>query len=591
MFLFLKFLFFIIYFFIVIYGILDKKILYTSQGSKIMKYLDKNNLKSVSTALDYNNANSKSPISSKQGVLSLLITINIAALDLIFSYELIFLENYYIKIFDNYIVLSKIFGELYIYLKFIYFVGLICFFYSIVYVIVLKISNIKPDEKRNTMDFEVGKDLLLCKPIYFKRAGMYQNILITGSIGSGKTSSVFTNLLEYLILKNIKGLILDVKGNYIDTIKRICKKYDKNFLEISLNGSLKYNPLNTKENNVELAHKLRLALDNLTEKNNSDSYFLDKTESYIKDFITIIKVYNKVPTFNEIHKLVVDKEYLIVKLNEIKKIILSKEIGDDDLFEIGNSINNLKNEYLKLDDRTFNIIRSEITRITDIFVSNYKVNEMFCSTTTNIDFHNNIVVLSMDLASNKKLAKVISTYLKLDFQRSVLSKHKDIFFFCDEYQEFCNKEDAHFFSLSREFRCINVVAMQSYTSLKNSLNSEESSKVIIQNFVNKIWFRNDDIYTIEEAIKQIGKEIKEKVSINLNESSKESNYSIFKKDFNNVKSNISSGYTILKENEDILNINHFTRDLNTFEICCILTDSVSQHFYKKVSVRRWKMYG
>lgn len=48
--------------------------------------------------------------------------------------------------------------------------------------------------------------------------------------------------------------------------------------------------------------------------------------------------------------------------------------------------------------------------------------------------------------------------------------------------------------------------MQSYSSLVNSLLDEHLADVIIQNFVNKIWFRNDDYFTIQRIISILGKE-------------------------------------------------------------------------------------
>ena len=45
--------------------------------------------------------------------------------------------------------------------------------------------------------------------------------------------------------------------------------------------------------------------------------------------------------------------------------------------------------------------------------------------------------------------------------------------------------------------------------------------------VNKLWFRNDDIFTIEEAQKQVGKEEKKKTSKTISENAKETNYNYF----------------------------------------------------------------
>ncbi len=112
-------------------------------------------------------------------------------------------------------------------------------------------------------------------------------------------------------------------------------------------------------------------------------------------------------------------------------------------------------------------------------------------------------------------------------------------FISDEYQEYVTSSDADFFSQSREAKCINIVATQSYTSLLSTLNNQYSVKVIIQNLVNKLWFRTDDILTIEDAQKQIGKEDKKKSSVTISENSKDSNYNYLTKKFSSIDSNLS----------------------------------------------------
>lgn len=126
-----------------------------------------------------------------------------------------------------------------------------------------------------------------------------------------------------------------------------------------------------------------------------------------------------------------------------------------------------------------------------------------------------ILVLNINIAEYSLLSRIIATYLKLDFQAEVLSTLSNnavrrSAFICDEYDKYCTKTDADFFSVSREAKCINIVSTQSYSSLKNALKDEATVKVITQNLINKIWFRTDDIFTIEEAQKQLGKEDKEK---------------------------------------------------------------------------------
>ena len=53
--------------------------------------------------------------------------------------------------------------------------------------------------------------------VFIKEKGLYQNILITGSIGSGKTSTAISNNLESFIKNNLGVMINDIKAKYVDT--------------------------------------------------------------------------------------------------------------------------------------------------------------------------------------------------------------------------------------------------------------------------------------------------------------------------------------------------------------------------------------
>ena len=80
-------------------------------------------------------------------------------------------------------------------------------------------------------------------PVKITEFGLYQNVLITGTIGTGKTSSAMYPITKQLInyLPNDKNqkmgiLILDVKGNYCNEVKRMVKdcKREKDLIEIKL---------------------------------------------------------------------------------------------------------------------------------------------------------------------------------------------------------------------------------------------------------------------------------------------------------------------------------------------------------------------
>lgn len=145
-------------------------------------------------------------------------------------------------------------------------------------------------------------------------------------------------------------------------------------------------------------------------------------------------------------------------------------------------------------------------------------------------------------------------------------------FISDEFHEYITTTDADFFAQSREAKCINIIATQSYTSIKNALKDEESSKVIIQNLINKIWFRTDDIYTIEEAQKQIGKEEKEKISTTISENAKSTKLNAITNSLISSDAGLSESYNKYTQNDYIYDTNYFSQNLEVFKSLCFISN-------------------
>ena len=582
--------------------------MYSRNGSKLEKYIKDIEPRNISSnfvktkMISFNLKNVLSRIIhflfNKQEIKILLITLTISSIKIVLSYKVIISNFFYINIFSKNIDLVSLFYPNFKYLYCIYLLIYIFCIFDITTIICNKYysySNTKNNKKSNECknDIILGEDSLENKVI-LPEEGRYQNILITGSIGTGKTTGAINNILSNFIKNNMSGLVIDVKGNYKNTVRKMCNIYGcKNkLIEISLDSDFSYNPLDNNLSNIELAYMIKKVLNLLSDKNLSDSFWLDKVEGYLRDFITIIRTYKEFVDFYEIHNLVNNEKYLLYCLDKVKDKVISNEFNDDELFNINTAINNIKNEYLVLDNRTSSIIKAEITRITSIFVSNYNIYKKFCFKSDIVDFYSNkIVVLSIGIGENNLLSKVISTYLKLEFQRQVLSQKdnlKPIFFVCDEYQELANKEDAHFFSISREYKCINVISMQSYSSLMNNLNDEMSSRVIIQNLVNKIWFRNDDNYTVSEIIKQIGKEEKRYENLSISESGNNTRYSLITGKFRDYKTGISKSYNYNLKNDYKYNEEYFTTKLKNFEAVCIISNGKNVKLYDNVKFKRWE---
>ena len=447
----------------------------------------------------------------------------------------------------------------------------------------------------NNFSLFVGNNYSDNSPIYLQESGLFQNFLITGTIGTGKTSSAMYPFTEQLIKYNyinknnkIPILILDVKGNYFNYVKKLLNKYNlkNDLIEIGLNSKIKYNPLHKPHlKPAILANRLKTIL-LLFSENNSESFWLDKVEQILAEAIKLCRLYNNgYVTFIELHKLITMQNYYNSKIEILRNLFNENKFNYKQIYELNSALDFFEKEFYSLDSRTLAILKSEITRITNIFISDYNISKTFCAPLKELNFkgfssmlkYGKIVVLNMNIAEYKNLSKLISAYLKLDFQSEVMynlshNNVKPSAFICDEYAEYVTKTDADFFSLSREAKCINIVSTQSYSSLKNTLKDENAVKVIIQNLINKLWFRTDDIYTIEEAQKQLGKEEKQKTSSTISENARETYFSYITNSLNSKNSNITESYNTYTQNDFIFDTNFFTQNLEIFSCLSFLSD-------------------
>ena len=505
----------------------------------------------------------------------LIIFSKIFSLDcisIIFLDEEFIVENWLWTLFKNFYFVSIIISWIFI-------------SYTLQKSIQIPIENQKEEIVEDGISLVVGTNLSTNLPVKIPEKGLYQNIFITGTIGSGKTSSAMYPFVDQLLAQNLGMLILDVKGNFYSKVLELNKIYHRNVIVLELNGQYNYNPLDKPNLKPSiLANRLRTILTLFSNQQVTDTYWLDKVESYLTECIKLCRLYNdNYVTFIELHKLINSTSFLEEKISVIKEKFLADQFSSMQIHDLNSCLDFFQNEFKTLDSKVFSIIQSEITRITQIFVNDYEVSKAFCPSKGTVNFSgfgnlgNDIVVLNMNVAEYRNLAKIIATYLKLDFQSEVLmrlakpNKIQPVAFLCDEYHEYATENDANFFSESREAKCINIVSTQSYTSLLNAIKNEASTKVIIQSLVNKIWFRADDTFTIEEAQKQLGKEDKVKYLRSISENAKETKYNYILNTFKSNNSSLSESISTQIQHDFIYDFNNFSRELKTFQARCFIS--------------------
>ena len=153
-----------------------------------------------------------------------------------------------------------------------------------------------------------------------------------------------------------------------------------------------------------------------------------------------------------------------------------------------------------------------------------------------------MLALNLPLATNPGLAKTIGTLLKQDYQRAVLNRiprmakdsnrpWRELLFLCDEYHSFATvgendpSGDEKFFALSRQAKCIPIVATQSISSLRSTLPGE-SWRTLLQTFRTKIFLALSDDFSARTASDLCGKEEQLKANYTLSETGQDARVSM-----------------------------------------------------------------
>jgi hypothetical protein len=177
-----------------------------------------------------------------------------------------------------------------------------------------------------------------------------------------------------------------------------------------------------------------------------------------------------------------------------------------------------------------------------------------------------VVALNFPTSANPGLARMIGTLMKVDFQRAVLGRvpkmeeqpeayFRQVLFLCDEYHAFATVGEADptgdekFFALSRQSRCISIVATQSISSLRSVL-SGEAWRTLLQTFRTKIFLSLSDDFSARVASDLCGRDEQLKLSYNFSENGQDARVSILTGRATAHRSSItaSKSYSVQRDN-------------------------------------------
>ncbi len=196
-----------------------------------------------------------------------------------------------------------------------------------------------------------------------------------------------------------------------------------------------------------------------------------------------------------------------------------------------------------------------------------------------------VVGLNFPVALNPALAKVIGTLMKIDYQRAVQLRipkmdaephrhFRPTVFLCDEYQNFATvggdnpTGDERFLSISRQPKCIPIVATQSISSLKEAL-PNEGVKTLLQAFRTKIFLSTSDPDTARFASEICGKADRTRISYTVSESSSNANVGWLSGRTSANKGSISASKQYQKHKEPLFEERAFFELKNAQTICAV----------------------
>lgn len=488
--------------------------------------------------------------------------------------------------------------------------------------------------------------------LFLPERGLYTGVAVFGSTGSGKTLGLILPAMRQLFAykahdaqRKLSGIVLEVKGDLCRHLKRILKEYgrEQDYVEVSLDGDLRYNPLNNSLDPYAQAFNIASIITAIWGRG-KEPFWAQSYTDLVRYVILLHRVRDGYVTMVDIFRTVISSgqlEELLIQVGSrfsmVSYIGMSQPVyqaNADLLARLGFQYDSASGLYVapwtdeleqtlaRSMDAEFSVyvrgladpeqrsrfesvqywywehwkfFRSEVkTSIVQgiavflsLFETDPQVRRVFCPPKElyegkpcaddpngrvlppfeELIESGAVVGLNFPVALNPALAKTIGTMMKVDYQRAVQlripkmdadpARHfRPTVFICDEYQNFATvggdnpTGDERFLSLSRQPKCIPIIATQSISSLKDAL-PNEGYKILLQAFRTKIFLTTSDPETARYASELCGKADKTRISYTVAESSSSANVGWLSGRISSSKGSVSASKQYQKHKEPL----------------------------------------
>lgn len=436
------------------------------------------------------------------------------------------------------------------------------------------------------------------------------NILITGSIGSGKTQGAILPYFEQ-ILKNFRPrpavLAIDPKGSFIREALNIAEKegLSNEVLHLKLGGSVTFNPIYAENplrsaRYLDIAQMIRAASINFSGSSFDAPFWEISAFNLTKNALCYVAAKFGYYTLNDLYEAIVRsaKEKLG---DELREVLREKEFNEEERANITHAIKYFDHEFGSLDVKVKTGILATSTSFLGQF-QEYQASQIFCPKEDRLtlrsinDVIENGKILLFDVV-NPGLARSMGTFAKLRFEDALLSRIgkekadasenpiRHSFMIIDEYQDVvsvgggkCLGDDT-FLAKAREARASTIAATQSLTSLDKSLPSRSAARELFQNFRTRIALHSSDSLTIQSFQELSGDVERERMSHSISEQSQNVARDFLGGGFRGDTANIGESITLATRKEPLLTGKDFS-GLKSFEAFSLIYDGIETSFTK-----------
>ena len=442
-------------------------------------------------------------------------------------------------------------------------------------------------------------------------SGLYGNILVFGSIGTGKTSGIVKPLIEQVI-DNFKTfptvLALDTKGNFSSFLLKLLKQKNvekEKIWHIKLDGDVTLNPVYKKDilkksNFIEVSELVRVASANFQGANENSAFWDTKAAALIKHSVVYCSAVYGYFTLANVYETIlkaIDGESVETLARELQNVLSESSTFDvEEKFNINCSLQFFTKEYNALDDKVKTGIMSTATLFLDTF-NEYNAHKVFCPSEEELVIHdfeklvNSGNVLILDI-NKEGISRPASIFIKTMYQRAVLDRLKKsevtevpAVLVGDEMQDWVTTSsnglsDSTFLSKGREANSIVIAATQSMNTLQDALKSKVTAKVIKQCFKTIISGQTHDEDTVELFKPFAGKVEEKRESHSVSETIQNAvSNPVLINNLQSQRGNVSESYSESTYKEDLIQGKDFS-SLKKFEMIGYVFNGIETSFKK-----------